>query len=146
MSYPWIVEGTVELCPPVPFARLRELLDQAAPRGGFEVAPHGLDESELTRLVDRARWVLVPEGVADAGTDDGRDRPRAIKYLRVNDPGIEALDVDERIRGLSACMGAAHEFRGRLRYWGDTGGEDGEIVPSGEGGAPYWRQIGGRYW
>ncbi|MDQ0964278.1 hypothetical protein QFZ66_008156 [Streptomyces sp. B4I13] len=146
MSYPWFVEGTVELCPPVPFAQLRELLDQGAPRGGFQVAPHGLDESELTELVDRARWVLVPDADAGAGTDDGQDRPQAAKYLRVKDPGIDSLAADERIRGLSACMGTAHEFRGRLRYWGDLGGEDGEIVLARDGRAPYWRQIGGRYW
>lgn len=146
MSYPWIVEGTVELCPPVPLARLRELLDQSTFPGGFQIAPPGLDESGLTELARRARLVLVPDADADAGTDDGQDRPQAIRFLRVNDQGIEGHEVDERLKGLSACMGTAHEFRGRLLYWGDMGGEDGEIVPPRDGRAPFWRQIGGRYW
>ncbi|MGW2049907.1 hypothetical protein ACWCPF_32695 [Streptomyces sp. NPDC001858] len=143
MGYDWLVEGTIELRPPVPLARLTELVDQDTFRGKCQVAPHGLGEPELAELATRARWVLVPD--AEPSTD-GQSSPQAIKYLRVNDPGIESPEVDERLAGLSAVMGADHVFVGRLRYWGDLGGEDGEIVPSTNGRPPAWNQIGGRFW
>ncbi|MER6158734.1 hypothetical protein ABT147_24810 [Streptomyces sp. NPDC001868] len=144
MAFDFYVAGTIELRPPVPLAQLWELIDQDAFPGGFQVAPYGLDEPELAELVTRAHWVLVPD--ADAGTDD-QGRPWAIKYLRVSDPGVESFEVDERLRGLSAGVGGAdHEFHGHLRYWGDTGGEDGVIEPYENGKSPAWRQIGGRFW
>lgn len=143
MGYDWLVEGTIELRPPVPLAQLTDLLGQAAFRGKCQVAHPGLDEPELAELVTRARWVLVP--YAEAGTDD-EGSPRAIGYLRVNDPGIESPEVDARLEGLSAVMGADHVFVGRLRYRGDMGGEDGEIVPPANGKSPSWIQIGGRFW
>ncbi|WP_327187171.1 hypothetical protein [Streptomyces sp. NBC_01334] len=143
MGYDWLVEGSIELRPPVPLARLTELLGQAAFHGKCQVAPLGLAEPELAELVTRARWVLVPH--AEAGTDS-EGGPQAVEYLRVQDPGVESPEVDARLEGLSTVMGADHVFVGRLRYWGDAGGEDGEIVPPANGKSPSWIQIGGRFW
>lgn len=41
MGYDWLVEGSIELRPPVPLARLTELLGQAAFHGKCQVAPWG---------------------------------------------------------------------------------------------------------
>ncbi|MGW5042164.1 hypothetical protein ACWEQK_28805 [Streptomyces parvulus] len=139
MAVDFNVEGTVELCPPVPLAQLWELIDGA----DFHVAPHGIPESELTALVEREAWVLVPD--TDSGSDD-QGRPTAIKYLRVNDPEIYSCSINHRLMVLSAWMGAAHEFDGELRYQDGDIGTKGVIEPWEDGEEPEWHETAGPLW
>lgn len=139
MAADFTITGTIELYPPVPLAQLWELTEGDR----FTVAPHGMAEAELAALTERARWVLVPD--ADSGTD-GQGRPRAIKYLRVDDPGIQSPGVNARLQHLSGWMGADHEFDGELRYAGDVEGEVGVIEPYEDGEMPEWHETGGRTW
>ncbi|MFV8133166.1 hypothetical protein [Streptomyces syringium] len=139
MAVDFSVSGTIELCPPVPLAQLWELFHN----GRFEVAPHGATEVALTALLRRAHWLLVPD--ADSGTDE-QGRPKTIRYLRVQDPGIGSWGINERLRDLSALMGAAHEFDGELRFSGDVEGEAGTIEPYEDGELPEWHETGGRSW
>jgi hypothetical protein len=135
MAVDFTVEGTLTLHPPVPLAQLWELTEGA----GFEVAPHGIGEAELTALVGRAHWVLVPD--VDSGTDD-QGRPKAIGRLRVQDPGVQSPAIDSRLRDLSAWMGQHHEFDGLLRFYGDVEGEEGAIEPFEDGELPEWHETG----
>lgn len=139
MPVDFSVEGTVELCPPVPLAQLWELTEGE----GFHVAPHGIPESELTALVEREAWVLVPD--ADSGTD-GQGRPKAIKYLCVDDPETYSYSINRRLVALSAWMGQAHEFDGELRYQDGDVGTRGVIEPFKDGEEPEWRETAGRLW
>lgn len=139
MAVDFSVSGTIELCPPVPLAQLWELTDC----GRFEVAPHGVAEADLAILTGRAHWVLVPD--IDSGID-AQGRPKAIRYLRVDDPGVQSPTINNRLRDLSAWMGADHEFDGELSFSGDVEGEVGTIEPYEDGEWPEWHETGGRLW
>ncbi|MGW3415627.1 hypothetical protein [Streptomyces sp. NPDC000888] len=139
MAVDFSVEGTIELYPPVPLAQLWELTEG----GDFHVAPHGIPESELTALVEREAWVLVPD--PDSGIDD-QGRPKAIKYLRVDDPETYSFSINRRLMALSAWMGEVHEFDGELHYQDGDVGTKGVIEPFEDGEQPEWRETGGRLW
>ncbi|MER6367186.1 hypothetical protein ABT255_02200 [Streptomyces mirabilis] len=136
MAVDYSVEGTIELYPPVPLAQMWELTES----GDFHVAPHSISESDLTALVKREAWVLVPD--ADSGTDD-QGRPKAIKYLMVDDPEIYSFSISRRLVALSAWMGEDHEFDGELRYQDGDVGTQGVIEPVEDGEEPDWRETAG---
>lgn len=137
------VWGTIEVRPPVPLARLRGLTDQEAFQRRLGTAPAGAAGPEPASA-PQARWEFVPDD--DAGTDDTDDqgRPRAIKYLRVNDQGVARTEVDRRLLDVAALVGTDHTFHGHLRYEGYVG-DEGEIRLRG-GGPPQWRDTTPRYW
>ncbi|MGA5442495.1 hypothetical protein ACPCKW_23665 [Streptomyces griseoincarnatus] len=139
MAVDFSVEGTIELHPPVPLAQLWELIEG----GRFQVAPHGMCESELKAFVAQAKWALVPD--ADSGMDE-QGRPNAIKYLRVDDPEVYSFEISQRLAELSAWMGAAHEFDGELQYQDGDVGTTGVIEPFEDGQDPKWHETGGRLW
>ncbi|MCR8945056.1 hypothetical protein NW249_23340 [Streptomyces sp. OUCMDZ-4982] len=139
MAVDFSVEGTVELCPPVPLAQLWELTEG----GDFHVAPYGIAESELAALVEHEAWVLVPD--IDSGTD-AQSRPRAIKYVRVDDPETYSFSINRRLVALSVWMGAAHKFDGELHYQDGDVGTKGVIEPFEGGKEPEWRETAGRLW
>ncbi|WP_406011124.1 hypothetical protein OG440_37045 [Streptomyces sp. NBC_00637] len=139
-SSEYSVWGTIELRPPVPVARLWGLTDQDGFRNKLDTAPPGAAEPNPEAA--RPSWEFVPDD--DAGTDE-QGRPRAIKYLRVNDQGVARSEVDSRLREVAALLGADHAFHGHLRYEGYVE-DDGEIRLRSDGGAPEWRDTTPRYW
>ncbi|MFI5877204.1 hypothetical protein ACIBAH_33160 [Streptomyces sp. NPDC051445] len=136
------VWGTIELRPPVPATRLRGLTDQDAVQDKPNTALHGAADPQLAAAADQARWLFVPD--EDAGTDD-QGRPRAIKYLRVDDQGVARAEVDSRLRDVAAAVGADHAFHGHLTYEGWVG-DDGEIWLHSGAVTPEWRDTTPRYW
>ncbi|MBY8889092.1 hypothetical protein K7472_30235 [Streptomyces sp. PTM05] len=139
MAVDFSIEGTVELCPPVPLALLWELTED----GDFHVAPHGISEGELTALAEREAWVFVPD--PDSGTDE-QGRPKTIKHLRVNDPEIYSFSINDRLVALSAWMSEAHDFDGELHYQDGDVGTKGVVKPVGNGAEPEWHETSGRLW
>ncbi|MYT68373.1 MULTISPECIES: hypothetical protein [unclassified Streptomyces] len=139
MAVDFSVEGTIELYPPVPLAQLWELIDG----GDFHVAPHGIGETELTALLTREAWVLVPD---PASGTDSEGRPAAIKHLRVRDPEAYSFTINHRLMALSAWLGPDHEFDGALRYQDGDVGTKGVIEPFEDGEEPEWHETAGRMW
>ncbi|MFI5967870.1 hypothetical protein ACIA8J_37635 [Streptomyces asoensis] len=136
------VWGTIELCPPVPVTKLWSLTDQDAFRDNLNTARPGAADPQPTAAGPEAAWLFVPDD--DSGTDD-QGRPRAIKYLRVSDRGVARAEVDSRLRGVAAAVGANHTFHGHLTYEGWIG-DDGEIRLNNGTLNPEWHDTTLRYW